>query len=40
MTEYLKCPHCGEYINLEIHIYRDSENNIYCCKCNEMINRI
>jgi len=36
MAEYIKCI-CGEYINLEIDIYRDDEGNIYCPNCNTII---
>lgn len=37
MAEVVKCPYCQEYINLEIEIYRDNQNNIYCSKCNGLI---
>ena len=38
MAELYKCDNCQEYINLEIDVYRDSDGNIYCCKCNTLIN--
>lgn len=37
MAEYIKCPICHEYINLEIDVYRDELGLIYCCKCNTQI---
>jgi len=37
MAEITKCPQCGKYINLEIDIYRDNENNIICNKCGQII---
>lgn len=37
MAEIQKCTNCQEYINLEIDVYRDSQGNIYCAKCNALI---
>lgn len=37
LGEFIKCPNCQQYINLEVNIYRDKNNNIYCKKCNTQI---
>lgn len=37
MAEYIKCLYCKQYINLEIDIHRDNENNIVCNNCNNII---
>lgn len=37
MAEIKWCPNCDEYINLEIDIHRDEENNIICNKCQQII---
>lgn len=37
MAEWTKCENCGEYINLEVDVYRDENGNIYCKKCNSLI---
>lgn len=37
MGEWIKCPNCHEYVNLEIDIYHDENGLIYCRKCNSLI---
>ena len=37
MGEFIKCPNCQQYINLEVNIYKDKNNNVYCKKCNTQI---
>jgi len=39
MAEYCVCESCGRYVNLEIDIHRDENNNIICNNCNSIINK-
>lgn len=37
MAEYLQCPNCKQFVNLEIDIHRDEAGNLYCNYCNSII---
>jgi hypothetical protein len=37
MAEYCVCEICKKYINLEIDIHRDENNNLICNNCNSVI---
>jgi hypothetical protein len=37
MAEIIICKSCGQFINLEIDIYRDENGNVYCRCCDTLI---